>query len=196
MLPNLLKHFTYLFLIVSLVFVTCFLIPLWSQNFNDSLPLGKVVNEWKVADWFNSKPLKLKDLRGKVVLVRWWTGPHCRFCIASSASLNQFHSEFEKEGLQVVAFYHHKSNEPLSKEKVILNIESLGFDFPVAIDHEWRTLNDWWLKAGMRRFTSVTFLLDRKGIIRHIHPGGQYKKSDQSYKKMKEMIGKLLAQKI
>jgi len=38
--------------------------------------------------------------------------------------------------------------------------------------------------------------LDRKGIIRHIHPGGQYKKGDKSYKKMKEMIGKLLAEKV
>jgi len=196
LLSYLLKHFTYPFLIFSLIFGTCLLVPLLSQNFDDSLPLGKSVGEWKVADWYNSRPLKLKDLRGKVVLVRWWTGPHCPFCIASSGSLNQFHAEFEEEGLQVVAFYHHKSREPLNKEKVALNIESLGFDFPVAIDHEWRTLNDWWLKGGLRRFTSVTFLLDKKGVIRHIHSGGQYTKGDESYKKMKEIIRKLLAEKV
>lgn len=166
------------------------------QRYDDSLPLGDRPPEWRVSDWFNSKPLKLKELRGDVVLVRWWTGPHCRFCIASSHTLNEFHDEFDKEGLRIVAFYHHKSQEPLSKEKVALNIESLGFRFPVAIDHKWRTLTDWWFDGGVRHFTSVTFLLDRKGVIRHIHPGGQYVKGDESYQQMRSMIQTLLKEKV
>lgn len=170
--------------------------PLSAQVFDESFPLERPASEWKVADWTNSKPLKLKELRGKVVLVRWWTGPHCRFCIASSAALNEFHDEFEPKGLRVVAFYHHKSREALSREKVTLNIESLGFEFPVAIDHEWRTLSEWWLDGGLRRFTSVTFLIDRRGIIRHIHPGGQFVKGDKAYDKLREMIERLLAEQV
>ena len=42
----------------------------------------------------------------------------------------------------------------------------------VAIDPAWRTLDAWWLKDHRRRWTSVTFVLDRKGVIRFIHPGG------------------------
>ncbi len=166
------------------------------QRYDDSLPLGDRPSEWQVTDWFNSKPLKLKELKGDVVLVRWWTGPHCRFCIASSHALNEFHQEFSKDGLQIVGFYHHKSKEPLSKEKVALNVESLGFVFPVAIDYEWLTLTDWWLEGGIRRFTSVTFLIDRNGVVRHIHPGGEYVKGDEAYEQMRIMIRTLLKEKV
>ena len=77
-----------------------------------------------------------------------------------------------------------------------LNIESLDFVFPVAIDHEWRTLTDWWLDGGIRRFTSVTFLIDRNGVVRHIHPGGEYVKGDEAYEQMRRMIRTLLKEKV
>lgn len=49
----------------------------------------------------------------------------------------------------------------------------LGFQFPVVIDPEWRTLKRWWQEAGGGDWTSVSLLLDRDGRVRHIHPGGQ-----------------------
>ena len=133
---------------------------------------------------------------GDVVIVRWWTGPHCQLCIASSSVLNEFHNEFGESGLKVVGFYHHKSHDPVNKEKIKLNVQSLGFQFPVAIDHKWQTLQSWWLNGGSRRFTSVTFLLDRNGVVRHVHPGGEYIKGDDAYKKIRGMIKILLGEKI
>ena len=134
---------------------------------------------------------------GDVVLVRWWTGPHCQLCITSSSVLNEFHNEFGKMGLKIIGFYHHKSLESLNKEKVLNNIENLRFKFPVAIDHGWKTLRTWWLESGgVREFTSVTFILDRKGVIRYIHPGGKYEKDDDSYNLMRSMIKSLLDEKV
>lgn len=52
------------------------------------------------------------------------------------------------------------------------------FTFPVAIDPEWRTLKRWWLDDSQHRWTSVSFLLDQAGVIRHIHPGGAYSEED------------------
>jgi len=63
------------------------------------------------------------------------------------------------------------------------------------VDPEWRTLKQWWLDRGDERWTSVSFLLDRKGVVRHIHPGGQYVKGDKDYDAMKAKIEELLAEK-
>jgi hypothetical protein len=40
--------------------------------------IGTKPPEWQVTNWFNGSPVTLEDLRGKVVLVRWWTAPECR----------------------------------------------------------------------------------------------------------------------
>ena len=140
----------------------------------------------------NSKPLKLADLKGKVVLVRWWTAPGCPFCAATAPALNEFHELYKDRGLVVIGIYHHKSDQPLKSEDVVKQAEKLGFKFPVAIDPEWQTLKKWWIQAGDRNFTSVSFLIDRAGLIQHIHPGGQYPKESKDYAAMKTKIEELL----
>jgi hypothetical protein len=65
----------------------------------------------------------------------------------------------------------------------------------VAIDPEWRTLKQWWLHDEDRDWTSVSFLIDRKGVVRHIHRGGQYVKGDGEYAQMRRKIEELLAEK-
>jgi len=63
-------------------------------------------------------------------------------------------------------------------------------------DPDWRTLKRWWLDTGDRDLTSVSFLIDRQGVIRHIHPGGQYVKGDKAYAGMKVKIEELLREKL
>lgn len=156
--------------------------------------LGQRPEEWRFEHWLNSKPLTLEALRGKVVLVRWWTAPECPFCAATAPALNEFEKAYRDQGLAVVGVYHHKSAAPLLVEEVRAHAQRLGFQFPVAIDPEWRTLKRWWLEAGGGDWTSVSFLLDRDGRVRHIHPGGQYVKGDAEYAAMKQQIEALLAE--
>ena len=59
---------------------------------------------WTARDWINSEPLTLEALRGKVVLVRWWTAPGCVFCEASAPALNDFWRRYGSRGLVVVGF--------------------------------------------------------------------------------------------
>ena len=162
----------------------------------DSQPWEKLIGtqaqEWAVSDWMNSKPLTLKKLRGKVVLVRFWTGPYCPFCRASAAALNEFYEKYHTRGLEIVGLYHHKSTEPLTQESVKKLAQEFGFEFPIATDHDWRTLKLWWLDKVDSGWTSVSFLIDREGVVRHIHPGGQYVKGDEDYNNLDEMIQKYL----
>lgn len=147
---------------------------------------------WKVSSWFNSQPLELKDLKGKVILVRWWTAPECPYCSASAPALNEFYELYHEKGLELIGLYHHKSYKPLQKEDVERYAHEFGFQFPIAIDDDWQTLRSWWLDKGNQEWTSVTFLLDRQGLIRHIHPGGQYVKGDEVYQELQRMIETLL----
>lgn len=158
-----------------------------------SVPIGSRAPEWQAADWLNSRPLKLADLRGKVVLVRWWT-EGCPFCRATAPALNEFYDQFHSRGLEIVGLYHHKSRPPMNADRVHQYAKNLGFKFPVAIDHQWRTLKEWWLDGSDQQWTSVSFLIDRRGIVRHIHPGGQYVKGDDDYRVMKRKIEELLAE--
>ncbi len=161
-----------------------------AQNPVDRL-IGSRPQPWQVEHWINSQPLSLKGLKGRVVLVRWWTGPHCPFCSATAPSLNLFHRQYSEQGLTVIGFYHHKAAGQPEPSQVEAFARKLGFRFPLAIDQEWKTLSNWWL-GGRRDFTSVSFLIDRQGIIRHIHPGGQYVPGDADFRVLKERIEELL----
>ncbi len=156
--------------------------------------IGQRAPEWRLEHWLNSKPLQLEDQRGKVVLVRWWTAPECPFCAATAPALNEFEKQYGERGLEVIGIYHHKSASPLKTDDVRRYADKFGFKFPVAIDPEWRTLKQWWLDAGAGDWTSVSFLLDREGRIRHIHPCGQYVKGDADYETMKRKIEELLVE--
>src|SRR5690349_9992013 len=80
--------------------------------------VGTKAKEWDVTDWINSDPLTLKGQAGKVVLVRWWTGPGCAVCAATAPALNEFHAAYKDKGLVVVGFYHHKAQTPLKLDTV------------------------------------------------------------------------------
>jgi thiol-disulfide isomerase/thioredoxin len=156
--------------------------------------IGLRVNRWEVRDWINSEPLTLEELRGNVVLVRWWTAPGCPFCEASAPALNEFSERYRDRGLVVIGLYHHKSQAPLSVAHVKEQVRKLGFAFPVAIDPNWRTLRRWWLDKHDRGWTSVTVLTDRRGVIRHVHPGGAFFKGESGYDRLEAEIETLLAE--
>lgn len=60
--------------------------------------IGTTPPEWEVTNWFNGAPVKLADLRGKVVLVRWWTAPECPYCRATAPALNEFYQNTTSAG--------------------------------------------------------------------------------------------------
>ena len=157
-------------------------------------PVGKKAGPWEVVDWINSRPLQLSELDGKVVLVRWWTGPGCPYCSTTAPALQEFHQSLGEEGLQVIGFYHHKSGRPLERKKVRELADGFGFTFPVAVDPGWQTLRKWWLDDYGAGWTSVSFLIDRSGMIRYVHPGGSYPLEGPAYKQMRGRIVDLLGE--
>jgi thiol-disulfide isomerase/thioredoxin len=166
----------------------------WSFAASPDSLIGRKAPGWTSAVWLNAKPVELPQLAGKVVLIRWWTAPGCPYCRATAPALNEFHETYRGRGLEVLGFYHHKSPAPLQHQAVLEHAQRFGFKFPIAIDPEWQTLKQWWLHSD-ERWTSVSFLLDRRGVVRHIHPGGQYVKGDADYQLLRSKIEELLAEK-
>lgn len=79
-------------------------------------------------------------------------------------------------------------------EDVRAAVEAHGFQFPVAVDRRTKTRRLWSLGRDDYGFTSVSFLLDRQGVIRYIHSGGQYVKGDGTYELIEFEIERLLAE--
>lgn len=89
-------------------------------------------------------------------------------------------------------------------ERVARGAERLGFRFPIALDADWKALDRWWLDEGTRAWTSVSFLIDKQGTIRYIHPGGEFHEGSggdhwadhatcrRQYKEIDETIARLL----
>jgi peroxiredoxin len=155
--------------------------------------IGSSPPEWTASEWFNSPPLSLASLRDKVVVVRWFMSPDCPLCSGSAPALRALHERHAGRGLVVIGMYHHKEAAPLDAEDVRGWAAHYGYTFPVAIDRDWRTLKRWWLDGHDRAFTSVTFVLDRQGVIRALHPGGLLDPHSQEFADLEARIVALLA---
>lgn len=140
--------------------------------------IGKPARAWTFTRWVNGGPLTQEQLRGKVVLVRWYTSG-CRYCTTTLPTLEQLRKQYASQGLVVVGVYHPKPPGATSDRTVRDATRQLGFGGPVALDQDWSTLNRWWLMNHPdRSWTSVSFLIDRDGIVRWGQGGGEYHPSD------------------
>ena len=163
--------------------------------------LGLMAPRISLEHWLHSPPLEMDALRGKVVLIRWWT-EGCPFCAATAPALRALDSKYGHRGLQVIGIFHPKPPGDWSVRLMRAASERLGFTFPVALDAEWTALRRWWPDPQSRGWTSVSFVVDQEGIIRYVHPGGEFHESDEEsharcdrdYKDIDRMIARLLSE--
>lgn len=144
-----------------------------------TVPPDFEVDAWLVDGVVAEQPITLQSLRGSVVLVRLWTDT-CPFCKASAPALVELHDELASRGLVVIGIHHPKPRPTADErdrapvEEVAAAARAWGMRFPIGLDRTWRTVDSWWLAAGGRSATSASFLLDRSGVIRWVHPGPEF----------------------
>jgi peroxiredoxin len=160
--------------------------------------IGTPAPEFKNLHWMKGcQPLTIQKLQGQVVLIRFWLGD-CELCSGSAPALNRLYSKYHDRGLTVIGVHHPKSAEAKKEEFVARNVHKLGFQFPIAIDNSWSTIDQYWLGNRKRSFTSASFLVDRHGLIRWIHPGGVLAMDENpgsAFSKLETLIVKLLEEK-
>lgn len=165
--------------------------------------IGRPAPEWAFTRWAHGGPLAIGDLRGRVVLMRFWT-EHCRFCRATLPAIERLRAAHARDGLVVIgAFHPPRPGEPCGNAHVLRVARELGFDGPVAVDRDWKTLGRWWLDGHPERsWVSISFLIDREGVIRWVHGGGEYHpgadprhaRCDLEYRELETALAELLAE--
>lgn len=161
--------------------------------------IGRRAPAWSFERWIRSPALTPQDLRGKVVLLRWWT-EGCDFCTATLPGLESLRKRYGKDDLVVIGVYHPKPPRRVSDRDIVAAANRLGFKGPLAVDERWTTLDRYWLAGHEREFTSVSLLIDRDGVIRWVQRGGEYHPSadpkharcDAEYKGLVKAIEELL----
>jgi cytochrome c biogenesis protein CcdA/thiol-disulfide isomerase/thioredoxin len=119
--------------------------------------------------WFNSPPLTMRALRGKVVLIDFWTYS-CINCLRTLPHLEAWDARYRRDGLVIVgvhtpefAFEHVSSN-------VSSAVRRLGVRYPVVQDNDYKIWN-----AYGNQYWPAEYLVDRDGRVRHAHFGeGEY----------------------
>jgi peroxiredoxin len=176
----------------TLNILNCFLICMSLLGFSGESLIGTSAPVWSNDRWINSSPLQLSQLKGKAIFLRFFMDSTCPFCRASAPYLNEFHDTYKDRGLIVIGMYTPKPRPRTTDARIVQQyVKDYGFSFPVAVDDDWATLKRFWLdRVPNAEYTSVSFLIDKKGLIRYIHPGGTYSKDDvvAIKKKIEEVI--------
>jgi cytochrome c biogenesis protein CcdA/thiol-disulfide isomerase/thioredoxin len=124
--------------------------------------------------WLNSPPLTREQLKGKVVLVDFWTYS-CINCLRSIPYVRAWAEKYKDQGLVVIGVH----APEFAFEKDVSNVRSaiadLGIKYPVAIDNDraiWR--------AFQNHYWPAHYFIDAQGRIRHHHYGeGNYAESER-----------------
>ena len=135
--------------------------------------------ELAAGDGINSEPLKLKDLRGRVVLVEFWTFG-CINCRNTLPFIKGWHDRYGDQGLTVIGVHSPEFEEERKVESLRRQVVALGIRYPVVSDNDYETWNAYKVEAW-----PTTFLLDKQGRIRWMHVGeGDYDEAERQIKKL------------
>ena len=128
----------------------------------------------QATEWVNSPPLTEEGLRGKVVLVQFWTYS-CINWIRTMPYVRAWAEKYRDKGLVVIGV--HAPEFPFERElpNVRWGAEKFGVDYPVAVDNDFAI----WRAFGNQYWPALYFV-DGRGNVRHRHFGeGEYEQSER-----------------
>jgi cytochrome c biogenesis protein CcdA/thiol-disulfide isomerase/thioredoxin len=129
--------------------------------------------------WLNSAPLTMEGLKGKVVLVDFWTYS-CINCLRSIPYVRAWAEKYRDHGLVVIGVHAPEFAFERNVDNVTNAIKTLKIGYPVAIDNEYKI----W-RAFENEYWPAHYFIDANGKVRHHHFGeGDYAKSERIIQKM------------
>lgn len=148
--------------------------PLKGQDPAGVDAVGRDVSALLPTRWIG-EPVRPAD--HAATLWRFWTDT-CPFCEASLPAVEALRRDLGPAGLQTVGVYHPKPPRAVKDARVVEAATDRGYHGPLAVDADWSRLRALWLDGGERRATSFSVLLDRRGVVRFVHPGPEFHASD------------------
>lgn len=124
--------------------------------------------------WINSEPKRMVDLRGKVVLVEFWTFG-CYNCRNVEPYVKDWHRKYMDQGLVIVGIHSPEFSYEHDVESVKRYLREHDIRYAVPIDNDFST----WDRYG-NRYWPAMYLIDKQGIIRYTRFGeGGYEQTEQ-----------------
>jgi len=132
-----------------------------------------------ISKWFNSAPLNISDLRGKVVLVDFWTYG-CYNCVNTLPHVTQLNAEYKDKGLVIIGVHTPEFPYEASPANVQTALKRFGIEYPVAQDNDSAT----W-EAYHNHYWPAQYIIDQTGKIVFSHAGeGQYDEIERTVQKL------------
>lgn len=155
------------------VVITILLAGWFSLRSADAM-VGKPAPDIANPTWLNSAPLRMSDLRGKVVMVEFWTFG-CYNCRNVEPYVKEWHRQFADQGFVVIGVHSPEFSHEREVENVKRYLKEHDIRFPVPIDNEFST----WNRYG-NRYWPAMYLIDKRGIIRYVKIGeGGYRETER-----------------
>jgi cytochrome c biogenesis protein CcdA/thiol-disulfide isomerase/thioredoxin len=127
-----------------------------------------------ISSWINSRPLTLPALRGKVVLVDFWTYS-CINCLRTLPYLRGWDERYRSKGLVIVGVHTPEFGFEHDLGNVRAAVKRLKVRYPVALDNDYGT----W-KAYANNYWPAHYLVDQDGRVREVHIGeGDYDETER-----------------
>ena len=141
-----------------------------------------VAPEISSGEWINSEPLTLQSLRGRVVLIDFWTFA-CYNCRNTLPTVESWDSRYRDKGLTIIGVHTPELDIERNIDSLRREIGTLGIKYPVVTDSDYQTWKAYKVEAW-----PTLFVLDKQGRIRWTHVG------EGAYAETEEVIKNLLAE--
>jgi thiol-disulfide isomerase/thioredoxin len=140
---------------------------------------GSAPNFAGISNWFNSVPLSMTNLRGKVVLVDFWTYG-CVNCVNTLPHVTALYAKYKDRGLVVVGVHTPEFPFEKSASNVQAALKRHGILYLVAQDNESQTWN-----AYRNQYWPAQYIVDQSGKIVYQHDGeGQYDQMERTIQRL------------
>ena len=126
--------------------------------------------------------IKLADLKGKVILVHFWTYT-CVNCIHTIPHLNEWYQKYSDKGLVIIGVQTPEFNDEKNIDNVKAVIQDFQIKYPIILDNNYVNWN-----AYGNNYWPRDYLVDNQGLIRYTHIG------EGGYAQTEQMIKSLLAE--
>lgn len=171
--------------IVSLSIISILILALVAGRLLFAMPPALVTQpaaDFQGVQWLNSSPLTLQQMKGKVVMVEFWTYG-CYNCVNVEPYVKKWYEQYNKSGFVVVAVHSPEFSHEREIDNVRAYVQRKGIKYPVVIDNDfaiWRRYSN--------RYWPAMYLIDKQGQLRYRSIG------EGRYAQTEKMIQNLLAE--
>jgi thiol-disulfide isomerase/thioredoxin len=139
--------------------------------------------------WLQSKPLTLASLRGRVVVVHFWTFG-CINCIHNYPAYKAWQEKYAGKDVTIVGIHTPEFKHEADVDEILARAKKAGLKFPIAVDNDSQNWKSW-----KNRYWPTVYLIDRKGRVRYRWEGELGSATTKGERLMRQKIDELLAEK-